>query len=83
MAVILHRRAAARSVDHDGIQPAVVHFVRPRADIGGGAVVALVDLAHVVGQRPAATRAFGHDHFAPQTGQQANGGVVDVCVQRL
>jgi len=47
------------------------------------AAVACAGFAHVMGQRPAAARAIGDDHLASLPCQQADGGVVDVGVQRL
>ena len=82
MPVILDRRAASAGVDHDGIQALAIHLARPCLDIFGRCRVALGGLAHVMRQRPAAARALGHHHLAAQPGQQANGGIVDIGVER-
>ena len=83
MAVVFHRGATARGVDDDGVQPLPVHLGAPCLDVARRGGVAFAGFAHVMGQRPAAARAFGDDHFAALPCQQADSGVVDVGVQRL
>ena len=82
VAVILHRRAAAGSVDDDGVEALPVHLRHPGVDIGGGGGVAFAGLAHVMGQRAATAHALRDHHFAAEAGQQANGRLVDIRVQR-
>ncbi len=81
--VILDRRAAAGSVDDNGIEAFAVHFAGPRGDVFGGSLVALFRFAHVMGQRAAASRPVGHDNLGPEPRQQTNGGIVDIGVERL
>ena len=45
--------------------------------------MAFAGFTHVMGQRPTAARAFGHDHLAALPCQQPDGSVVDIGVQRL
>jgi hypothetical protein len=44
--------------------------------------MAFLGLAHVMGQRPAASLPFGDHHIAAQTGQKPDRRVVDVRVER-
>ena len=80
MAVVFDRGAAARGVDHDGVE-ARVHFGHPSTDIFGRGCVALVLFAHVVGQCAAAALAFGDHDLSAQSGQQADRRVVDIGVE--
>ena len=83
MAVVLDRGAAAAGVDHDGIQAPLAFFGHEGGDIGAGGGVAFGLAPHVMGQRAATAHAVWDHHLATQTAQQADGGVVDIGVQRL
>src|SRR6056297_574501 len=82
MAVVFYRCAAAACVDDDRIKAAVFLLAIPCADILGGCAMALLGFAHVMRERPAAPLAIRDDHLCPQAAQQADGGVIDVGVQR-
>ena len=78
-AVILHRGAAARGIDHHRIQPRRIpgQDIGPRCGHGG------VMQAHMMGQRAAAAGGWRHHHLHPHAGEKADGGGVDFRVQHL
>ena len=75
-AVILHRGAAPRRVDHDRIEAARADLAVPGQDVGARGVVAL--LPQMMRQRAAAAGAARHHHLAAVPGQQPDRGLVDL-----
>ena len=77
-AVILDRRAAARGVDDDGVEPGAVDLARPGVDVGARAGRAPRSLPDVMGERAAAAGARGDHHLDAVAGQQPDRRLVDL-----
>ena len=82
-AVVLDRGAAARGVDHDGIEPGAVELAAPGVDAGARLAQRRMLLAHVMGERAAAAGPSGDHHLGAVPGQQADGRLVDLRRQHL
>ena len=54
IAIVLHRSAAARGIDNDGIEPVVLYLPRPSGDVGLGGGMGGIFAPHVVDQGTAA-----------------------------
>src|SRR3984893_18109138 len=79
--VILDRRAAARSVDHDGVEPGRQALAFPSIDVGASEIESGGFPPEMVDERPATAAAFGHDHFATMPGQKPDRRFVDFRCQ--
>ncbi len=78
-AVVLDGGAAARGIDHDGVEALARDLARPGLDIGPGEIVPL--LPEVMVQGAAAARAARHDDLAAVPGEKPDGGLVDLWRQ--
>ena len=67
--IILDRRAAARGVDHDGVEPGRQALAFPSIDVGASEIESGGLLPEMVDERPATAAAPCHDHFAAMPGQ--------------
>ena len=81
--VILHRGAAARGVDNDGVERPMLALQMPGVDVLPGHRLCLGLVAHVQRQRPAAAHAIRQHHVVAQIVEEAHGGVVDLRAQHL
>jgi hypothetical protein len=82
-AVILDRRAAARGVDYNHVEPGGESLALPRIDVGARETKRRRRLAKVMGEGAAAATAAGDHDLATMAGQQADRRLIDFGCQHL
>src|SRR5215831_17492454 len=82
MAVILHSRAASRSIDDEGVEPACANLF-PSANILPCKGARLLLASHMQIERAAAARSDRDHYLAAVPPQQPDGRGIDIAIKRL